>query len=252
MPNLKYENKKRFYLFKSLPNTVTFLALILGMSSIRYAIDANWHSCVICIIIAAFCDVLDGRLARALNTTSKFGAELDSLCDFANFGIAPSIIMYYYTSHTGAQNEYIRWSICMLYVCCLASRLARFNIMNVAEAPKKKDKHFFVGVPAPMAGILAIMPVIIELEIKKTFDIFFYDWQILLNMFVVAILASSRIRTFAVKHIVIPNHYVWLLFILLIIFVLSFLLWPWVALPVLCILYLASIPISVLIYYFYL
>ncbi len=252
MQNLKYENKKRFYFFKSLPNAVTFLALMFGMSSIRYAIEANWYSCVICIIMAAFCDVLDGKLARAMNITSKFGAELDSLCDFANFGIAPGIIIYHFTKDIGIINEYIRWGVCMLYMCSIASRLARFNIMNIAKTPNKKDKYFFVGVPAPMAGILTIMPVIIELEIKKTFGVCFNDWQTMLNIAVVAILAPSRIRTFAIKHIVIPNHYIWLFFIFLIIFVLSFFLWPWIALPALCAFYLASIPISVAIYHFYL
>ena len=120
-----------------LPNIVTLIGLIIGVSSIRFALDSRWETAVYCTLIATIIDGVDGRVARMFNATSHFGAELDSLCDFVNFGLCPAILLYLWSFQ---QYEYkvISWASIMLFVVCMAIRLARFNTALVAP----KDGRF--------------------------------------------------------------------------------------------------------------
>ena len=139
-----------------LPNLVTLLALCSGLSAIRMAIEGRYDWAVGAILIAAILDGLDGRVARLLRSTSKFGAELDSLTDFVNFGVAPAVILY-----TWALDELrsLGWIVVLVFAICAALRLARFNVM--LEEPGRPSWHgnFFTGVPSPAGAIVALLPL---------------------------------------------------------------------------------------------
>ena len=138
-----------------LPNMLTLIGVCIGLSSIRFALDGKFEFAIIAIIIAAIIDGLDGRIARLIKGTSKVGKELDSLTDVISFGVAPAFIMYFWTlSELGR----LGWLISLIYVICVALRLARFNVNSEAE-PSWKD-NFFEGIPSPAGGVLVLMPLI--------------------------------------------------------------------------------------------
>lgn len=123
-------------LYKLMPNIVTILGLCIGITSIRYALDGKWTMAVGLIVIAAILDGIDGRLARLLNSTSKFGAELDSLVDVINFGVAPALINYLWILHE-IPYKGVGWAVVLIYSACSTIRLARFN-SNLDDAESKK------------------------------------------------------------------------------------------------------------------
>ena len=149
--------KKNFKIVSSkntrviLPNIFTLVGVCIGLSSIKFAFDGNFQISIIAIIIAALIDGLDGRIARLIKGTSKVGKELDSLTDVISFGVAPAFIMYFWKL-----NELGRagWLICLVYVVCVALRLARFNVSSNDE-PSWKD-NFFEGIPSPAGGVLVL------------------------------------------------------------------------------------------------
>ncbi len=161
-----------------LPNTLTLIGVCIGLSSIKFALDAKFELSIIAIVFAALIDGLDGRIARLIKATSKVGKELDSLTDVISFGVAPAFIMYFWSLNNLGK---IGWLICLIYVVCVALRLARFNV-NSNEEPSWQD-NFFQGVPSPSGGILVLMPLIYslsELELfnvnyKLSVPIFFYS-----------------------------------------------------------------------------
>ena len=142
-----------------LPNMLTLIGVCIGLTSIRFALDERYEFAIIAIIIAAVIDGLDGRIARLIKGTSKVGKELDSLTDMISFGVAPAFIMYFWKL-----NELGRfgWLVCLIYVICVALRLARFNV-NTGGEPSWKD-NFFEGVPSPAGGILILTPLIVSLS----------------------------------------------------------------------------------------
>lgn len=138
-----------------LPNMVTLLALCSGLTAIRLALEGRLELALMAILLAAFLDAMDGRLARMLKGTSRFGAELDSLTDFVNFGVAPALILY-----QSSLNELgnLGWIAALLYAICAGLRLARFNAA-LDDAPSEHSAHFFVGVPAPAGALVALLPI---------------------------------------------------------------------------------------------
>jgi len=138
-----------------LPNMVTLLALCSGLTAIRLALEGRLELAMMAILLAGFLDALDGRLARMLKGTSRFGAELDSLTDFVNFGVAPALILYQ-SSLSAIDN--LGWIAALLYAICAGLRLARFNAALDVEGPDHKA-DFFVGVPAPAGALLALLPM---------------------------------------------------------------------------------------------
>lgn len=139
-----------------LPNLVTLLALCLGLTSIRFAMDGKFETSVVFIVAAAILDGLDGRLARALDGTSRFGAELDSLADLVDFGVAPALLLYFWSLH---DIKSFGWFAAMVFAIACALRLARFNVM--IDDPDKPAWHsqFFVGMPAPAGAIVSMLPI---------------------------------------------------------------------------------------------
>ena len=138
-----------------LPNMLTLIGVCIGLSSIRFALDGRYEFAIIAIIFAALIDGLDGRIARLIKGTSRVGKELDSLTDMISFGVAPAFIMYFWKLNS---LERFGWLLCLIYVICVALRLARFNVSSEGE-PSWKD-NFFEGIPSPAGGILVLMPLI--------------------------------------------------------------------------------------------
>ena len=127
-----------------LPNMLTLIGVCIGLTSIRFSFNGQFDLAIIAIIFAALIDGLDGRIARLIKGTSKVGKELDSLTDMISFGVAPAFIMYFWTLSSLGR---LGWLICLIYVICVALRLARFNI-NSNQEPSWRD-NFFEGVPSP-------------------------------------------------------------------------------------------------------
>ena len=138
-----------------LPNMLTLIGVCIGLTSIRFSFNGQFDLAIIAIIFAALIDGLDGRIARLIKGTSKVGKELDSLTDMISFGVAPAFIMYFWTLSSLGR---LGWLICLIYVICVALRLARFNI-NSNQEPSWRD-NFFEGVLSPAGGILVLTPLV--------------------------------------------------------------------------------------------
>ena len=157
--NLKIvADKKRARMI--LPNMLTLIGVCIGLTSIRFALDGRFELAIIAILFAAIIDGLDGRIARLIKGTSKVGKELDSLTDMISFGVAPAFIMYFWNLNTLGR---FGWLLCLVYIICVALRLARFNV-NSNQEPSWRD-NFFEGVPSPAGGILVLTPLIVSLSV---------------------------------------------------------------------------------------
>jgi CDP-diacylglycerol--serine O-phosphatidyltransferase len=179
-----------------IPNALTVLALCAGLTAIRFALEARFEAAVAAIIIASVFDALDGRVARLLKGTTRFGAELDSLTDFVNFGVAPVIVLYLWSLN---QIGGIGWIAVLGYAVCCALRLARFNV--ALEDPDKPAwaGNYFVGVPAPAGAMLVMIPL--YLTFIDVPDIQGLPLLVAAHCFFVAFLMVSRIPTFSGKRI---------------------------------------------------
>jgi len=183
-----------------LPNMLTLIGVCIGLTSIRFALDERFELAIIAIIFAALIDGLDGRIARLIKGTSKVGKELDSLTDMISFGVAPAFVMYFWNLNSLGR---FGWLLCLVYVICVALRLARFNI-NSSQEPSWKD-NFFEGVPSPAGGILVLTPLIISLS---GFDYFQLNYNTIVPIFfiVTSFLLISKFPTYSFKKIVIPRR----------------------------------------------
>ncbi|HVC50784.1 MAG TPA: CDP-diacylglycerol--serine O-phosphatidyltransferase [Stellaceae bacterium] len=227
-----------FSVNRMVPNVLTLLALCAGMTAIRFAITGKYQAAVAAIMIAGVLDGLDGRIARLLKSTSRFGAELDSLSDFVSFGVAPATVLYLWTM---AALHGIGWAIVLFFAVCCALRLARFNTQLGVEVPPHAGLYFS-GVPAPAGAMLAIVPMFAAFE--------WGDWlprsPYLVGAWVagVALLMVSTIPTVSLKRFRLPPHLVMptLLGIGLIAAFLSTA--PWLTLIVIGLAYLGSIPLT--------
>lgn len=230
---------------KLVPNILTLSGLVIGVSSIRFALDSRWEMSVYCVLIAAVIDGLDGKVARMLNATSHFGAELDSLCDFVNFGVCPALITYLWSFQ---QYEYklISWFAMMLFIVCMAVRLARFNTMTLNQIETKQSKLFTIGVPAPSGAMLALIPIILNFEITSFFDNFnVRNHTLLIDLYVaiIAILLASKLPTISIKNVSIKPEYLSISMIIFAMSVVATVIYPWYILPIIALTYIISIPI---------
>ena len=242
------EENKKFKLVSSkktrylLPNILTLAGVCLGISSIKFSIDGNFSLAVTLILFAAILDALDGRIARLIKGTSEFCKELDSLTDFVSFGIAPVFTLYFWELFNYGK---LGWAITLIYSVCCVLRLARFNLTKFEETQEWKN-NFFEGIPSPAGGLLILMPLIYELtdlniglDIKK-----FTPYLTVL----IAILLVSKIPTLALKKISIsPKATVFLLLGIGVVFI-ALLFYTLETLLIFGIIYLLSIPISIITY----
>ena len=238
------EPKKRFKVVTDtkarviLPNTLTLIGVCIGLTSINFALNGNYKLSIIAILLAAIIDGLDGRIARLIKGTSKVGKELDSLTDVISFGVAPAFIMYFWQLNSFGK---LGWLVSLIYVVCVALRLARFNL-NTGGEPSWRD-NFFEGVPSPAGGILVLSPLIYEIS---GFDIFNLNYKLItpIVFVLVSILLISKIPTYSFKKIVVPRSVtIFLLFGIVLLFGLL-LIFPFKVLVISCVFYILMIPAS--------
>ena len=182
-----------------LPNIMTLVGVCIGLSSIKFAFDGRFELSVIAVLIAAIIDGLDGRIARLIKATSKVGKELDSFTDVISFGVAPAFIMYFWALDNIGR---FGWLISLIYVVCVALRLARFNVSTGGE-PSWRD-NFFEGIPSPAGGVLVLMPLIYSFSEVQFITI---NKNIIVpSLFIViSVLLISKIPTYSFKRIVVPR-----------------------------------------------
>jgi len=225
-----------------LPNVITLSALCAGLTAIRFGLNGDFRSAVLAIIAAAFLDALDGRVARRLNATSRFGAELDSLSDVIAFGVAPAFLMYLsIMSAAGA----FGWVVTLMFPICSALRLARFNVGIYAdEKPPVWAGAYFTGVPAPAGALLALMPLMLSLSPDV-------DWPWLRHpvtgaIFLVGIgaLMISRLPSWSLKRGRIPGPWVVPSLALAAPGIGLMVTTPWTTLPLIGLVYLLLLPFS--------
>lgn len=227
-----------------LPNILTLLALCAGLTAIRYGLQDRFQAAITAIIIAGILDGLDGRLARRLGSTSRFGAELDSLSDFISFGVAPAILLYLWTMN-GAGS--IGWALVLLFPVCSALRLARFNTgLSEDTKPPAWMAGFFTGVPAPAGAILVLIPMMLSFETGAWgADFFRHPVPVGLVMAAVSALMVSRIPTYSFKKVRIQQGYVLPLLILVCCVAALLVTAPWYSFPALGLIYAATFPFSI-------
>ena len=221
-----------------LPNIFTLVGVCIGLTSIKFAFDGKFELAVIAIIVAGIIDGLDGRIARLIGGASKVGKELDSLTDVISFGVAPAFIMYFFVMKDLGR---IGWLISLIYVVCVALRLARFNITSNAD-PSWRD-NFFEGVPSPAGGILVLMPLIYSFSEIQFFN---FDYNILVPVFflVISVLLISKIPTYSLKKIVVRRSITVFLLFSIVLFFGLLLIFTFNTILIAGIIYLLVIPIS--------
>jgi CDP-diacylglycerol--serine O-phosphatidyltransferase len=221
-----------------LPNMLTLIGVCIGLTSIRFSFNGQFELAIIAIIFAALIDGLDGRIARLIKGTSRVGKELDSLTDMISFGVAPAFIMYFWTLSSLGR---FGWLICLVYVICVALRLARFNINSNQETSWKDN--FFEGVPSPAGGILVLSPLVISMT---NFDYIKLDYNIIVPIFFITIslLLISKFPTYSFKKIVIQRKTTIFLLFGIVLFFGFLLIYPFIAISIGAIAYLFMLPVS--------
>lgn len=223
-----------------IPNLLTMGALCAGLSGIRFAFLGRWELAVMMIIAAGILDGLDGRMARLLNVTSKFGAELDSLADFVSFGVAPAMILYLWTMD---QFGGVGWALTMLYAVCCALRLARFNTALGDPNPPAWSRYYFTGVPAPAGAGLVLLPMMLTFEAGP--GVFDRPSVNAAALVLVAFLMISRLPTFSFKQARIAPNFMLPALLTAGLLTAALVSAPWTTFVCVGVIYLASIPVSV-------
>jgi len=223
-----------------LPNAITLIGVCIGLTSIKFALDGKFAIAIIAILFAGLMDALDGRIARLIKGTSKMGKELDSLGDVISFGVAPALIMYFWNLQ---YLEKLGWFVCLIYVVCVALRLARFNV-SAEEEPSWKD-NFFEGMPSPAGGIIVLIPLILSFSgFGEFFPKINYDLLVPSIFIIVSILLISTIPTYSFKKIVIQRSLTKFLLFGIVLFFGALLVYTFKVLAVSSFVYVCLIPIS--------
>jgi len=224
-----------------LPNLITLLALCAGLTSIRLAFEQKLELALAAIVFAALLDGIDGRVARMLKGTSRFGAELDSLADFVNFGVAPALILYFWDLH---ELKSVGWIAALVFAICAGLRLARFNVMIDDPDRPAWASNFFVGVPAPAGAITVLLPLYIHFlgmpRVSVVAPVTF------LYTLAIAFLMVSRLPVFSGKKLGtrVRPEMVLPVFVLVVLFFALLISYPWEVLAVGTVLYLVALPFS--------
>ena len=221
-----------------LPNILTLIGVCIGLSSIKFAFDGNFELAIIAVIVAGVIDGLDGRIARLIKGTSKVGKELDSLTDVISFGVAPAFIMYFWIL---VEIGRMGWLISLIYVICVALRLARFNVNSEGESSWKDN--FFEGIPSPAGGILVLMPLVYSFSEIQFFN---PNYKIIVPILFISIsiLLISKIPTYSLKKIVVPRSTTIFLLLVVVLYFGLLLIYTFNTLIVSGALYLLMIPVS--------
>jgi CDP-diacylglycerol---serine O-phosphatidyltransferase len=241
-PRLERLRKRRFRRIPVrilVPNVVTLLALCAGLTAIRLAFENRYPLALAAIVFAAILDAMDGRLARLLKGTSRFGAELDSLSDFVNFGVAPALILYFWDLH---DLKSAGWIAAMVFAICAGLRLARFNVMLDDPDQPAWASNFFVGMPAPAGAITVLLPIYASfLGLPRTAVLV---WLTMIYTLAIASLMVSRLPVFSGKRVGtrVTPELVGPLIVLVVLFIALLIAYPWELLTAGTLAYLVSLP----------
>jgi CDP-diacylglycerol--serine O-phosphatidyltransferase len=228
-----------------LPNLITLLALCAGLTAIRLSVEDKLDLALAAIVFAALLDGIDGRIARMLKGTSRFGAELDSLADFVNFGVAPALILYFWGLH---ELKSAGWIAALVFAICAGLRLARFNVM--IDDPNRPiwAGNFFTGIPAPAGAITVLLPIYlsflgVSVGLVTVWLTFFYT-------LLIAVLMVSRLPVFSGKRVGkrVPPEMVLPVFVMVVLFFALLVSYPWQVLTMGTLAYLACLPLGWLSY----
>jgi CDP-diacylglycerol---serine O-phosphatidyltransferase len=222
-----------------IPTIITVLAICAGLTGIRLAFEGRVELAVIMVLVAAFLDGVDGRVARLMKSSSRFGAQMDSLADIVNFGVAPALVLYAYLLN---QADSLGWIAALIYVLAAALRLARFNVMD--ERPKAKwQSNYFVGVPAPFGAMLVLLPVYLGHLGFEPGPVF--AGAAILYTILVAFLLVSRLPVYSGKSVGrIRRDLVLPVLIAIAIYVALLMSYIWATLAVTALIYLATLPMG--------
>ena len=242
-------DKKFLPISKLFPNLITLMGLFCGLASLKYTFMGKWEVSLIFITIAAFLDGMDGRIARLLDSTSDFGAQLDSLADFFNFGVATALLLYFWYLKT---IPIYGWVMVMVFIVCMVIRLARFNttIGQPTEHDIIKNK-FMTGVPAPAGALLSLVPLMLA-QHEQLFSccIDFMMDNIIFYLIIISLLIISRLPTLSIKRIKIARSLVSFVMLLFGVFMVFLLTRPWITLIIIGVIYIISMPITGLTYFY--
>ncbi|HXW42786.1 MAG TPA: CDP-diacylglycerol--serine O-phosphatidyltransferase [Xanthobacteraceae bacterium] len=227
------------------PNLITLLAMCAGLTAIRMAFENRYTLALAAVVFAAILDGIDGRLARFLKGTSRFGAELDSLSDFVNFGVAPALILYFWGLH---DLKSAGWIAAMVFAICGSLRLARFNVMTDDPDRPAWASNFFVGMPAPAGAITVLLPIYATfLGMPRSAVLI---WLTLFYTLAIACLMVSRLPVFSGKRVGtrVPPEMVGPLIVVVVLFIALLIAYPWIILTTGTLAYLVSLPFGWLSY----
>jgi CDP-diacylglycerol--serine O-phosphatidyltransferase len=223
------------------PNLITLLALCAGLTAIRMAVEDKLQLALAAIVFAALLDGIDGRVARMLKGTSRFGAELDSLADFVNFGVAPALILYFWGLH---ELKSAGWIVALVFAICAGLRLARFNVM--IDEPDKPvwAGNFFTGIPAPAGAITVLLPIYLDQLGMPTGLI--VVWLTFFYTLLIALMMVSRLPVFSGKRVGkrVPPEMVLPVFVVVVLFFALLIRYPWEELTAGTLAYLACLPLG--------
>jgi CDP-diacylglycerol--serine O-phosphatidyltransferase len=231
---------------RMIPNLLTLLGLCAGLTGMRFALEDRFGAAAVAIVVAGGIDGLDGRIARLLKATSRFGAEFDSLADFLCFGVAPAFVMYLWCLQSTHGYGFVP---CLMFAVCMALRLARFNASLDAPHPAY-TYNFFTGVPAPAGAGLALFPLFLGLE-ARSLDL---DWLLRVAQFPpfaavvligTSLLLVSTLPVWSFKNFKVPAEYVLPLMLGTGLYAALLVANPWAALAAAGIIYVGMLPFSV-------
>jgi len=224
-----------------LPNLITLLALCAGLTAIRVAVENRLELALAAIVLAVLLDGIDGRVARMLKGTSRFGAELDSLADFVNFGVAPALILYFWGL---AELKSAGWIAALVFAICAALRLARFNVMIDDPSKPAWAGNFFTGIPAPAGAVTVLLPI--YLNFLGVSNGLVTVWLTFFYTLAIALLMVSRLPVFSGKRVGkrVPPDMVLPVFVLVVFFFALLISYPWQVLTIGSLTYLACLPLG--------
>jgi CDP-diacylglycerol--serine O-phosphatidyltransferase len=231
-PGTPERDDQQLLILKLLPNLISILALCSGLTAIRFAVAGNISIAVFLIALAAALDGLDGRLARMLKSESAIGAELDSLCDFVNFGVVPGLVLYLW----GLRAEInMGWIAVLIYAVCCMLRLARFNVGNRKAEPAERTT--FIGVPSPAGAMLALLPI----YVSHVTDYRLPALAVAAWMVGVGALMISRVRTPSLKRMTVAASLAPFVLVGAVAVIAALITYPWVTLLGLSLAYVGAI-----------
>lgn len=240
---------KKALLFKAisirtiLPSVVTLFAFMAGLTSIKFALSGKWELAVAAVLAAGVFDGLDGTVARLLKSTSRFGAELDSLSDVVAFGVAPAVVLYLFVLN---DLDRLGWAVALIYASAMALRLARFNARLEDDSAPKKTSSFLTGVPAPMGAGLMLAPMMLAFVFEETNPTILEGNALAVAGYAIfiALLMVSTLPTISLKALRVPREWFIPALLVIAIVVAGLFVKPWIALLGIGAAYLAGIPFT--------